>query len=421
MLKSVFVVLGLIVSSLLWGQYEDIRMEDYVYVTNVKSVSFSPNGETLNTAVTSLRNMSLYLSFDDLEGDIKDYTYDIIHCDRNWQPSQLQKIEYIEGFVNEEIDINLFSQGTFVPYTHYQLSLPNRDVDVLLSGNYVLAVYDGELGDEERYPVLTRRFVVVEPGVKVQTNARRPLDVSKIDTHQEFDLYIDNKDFPIIDPELYMQVSVTQNGNWNNSIDTLSPIFFVGNKITINNRDRISFLGLKEFRSLDIRSFDVISNDVQEVQLHDDGTDVLVKLGEPRLGAGYSNYPDANGAFVIDTRDDNNGTLQSDYATVIFSLRMEEELPEDVYVMGKFTDWQIDDTYKMSYDSYSGVYLAEILMKQGFYDYMFATERDGKLQPAAIEGSSFQAFNFYEIFVYLSEPGDRYDRCVGYSRVTPQY
>jgi len=36
------------------GQYEDLVMEDYIYVTNIKSVSLSPLGQTLQPAVTYL-------------------------------------------------------------------------------------------------------------------------------------------------------------------------------------------------------------------------------------------------------------------------------------------------------------------------------------------------------------------------------
>ena len=75
----------------------------------------------------------------------------------------------------------------------------------------------------------------------------------------------------------------------------------------------------------------------------------------------------------------------------------------------------------MLYDYTRDIYFAEVELKQGFYDYMFAIEKDGKLKPEYIEGSSFQTENFYEIFVYLREPGDRYDRVIGYSLVKPKF
>ena len=417
MIKSILLVLMLSFTFAATAQYEELRMEDYVYVTNIKSAHISPLGNTLEPAITYLGNgVVLRLSFDDMDADQKDFTYDIIHCDRNWMPStELAKQEYIEGFVNEEVDNWRFSTGTFVPYTNYTLNIPNRDVSLLLSGNYVIVVYEGE-EDEDRIPVLTRRFVVVDRQVSIQAEPRRPMDVSKIDSHQEFNLVIENKDFPIIDPMINLTVSVNQNANWNYAIENIAPRIALGEKIIVDNTGIVSFPALNEFRSLDIRSFDIVSNDIQALELTDNGTNILVKLGEPRVNNAYSTYPDANGAFVIDTRDNNNSATQSDYGNVIFSLDM-PEVTEDVYVLGKFTDWQVDDMYKMYYDNNREIYLAEIELKQGFYDYMFAVDNGGFLDPTPIEGSSFEALNFYCAFVYLREPGDRYDRVIGYAKL----
>lgn len=399
------------------AQYENIKMIDYVYVTNVKSVSLSPLGNTLEPAITYLNGASLQLTFDDMDGDQKDYTYDVIHCDRNWVPSDLQKQEYVNGFVNEEVDNWRFSTATFVPYTNYYLNIPNRDMSLTLSGNYVLVVYDGE-EDEERIPVLTRRFVVVDSKVNIETRARRPMDVTKVRTNQEFDLYINHEDFPMIDPMFNLTVSVVQNANWNTAFYELKPRFVVGNRLTIDNTNIVSFPGLKEFRSLDIRSLDIVSNDIEAIELTNNGTDILVHLGEVRANGTYSAYPDADGAFIIDTKDQTSSSTQSDYGNVIFTLNS-PPLVENVYVMGKFTDWQVDDMYKMEYNSEHEIYICEVEMKQGFYDYMFAVDNGGVLDPTVIEGSSYETQNFYQIFVYLREPGDRYDRVVGYIKVEP--
>ncbi len=403
-----------------YGQYDDLVMQDYTYATNIKSVSLSPSGSTLDPAITFLNNgVRLVLSFDDMDGDIKDYTYDVIHCDRNWNPSDMQKQEYIDGFVNEEVDNYRFSTGTYVQYTNYDLSIPNRDMRVVLSGNYVLAVYEGE-EVEDRFPILTRRFVVVDRKVNVTAKPRRPMKVLKMDTHQEFDLYLSKKDFQIVDPQLNVKVSITQNGNWYNSIDTLAPRVVIGDKIIIDNTNIVSFPGLKEYRSLDIRSFSIASNDVHSIDLHDEGTDVLVKLGFPRKHGTYSSYPDADGAFIIATKDQSSNLTQSDYCNVIFTLQT-PEVDEDVYVTGKFTDWLPEEQYRMTYDDSREIYIAQIQLKQGFYDYMFAVEKDGVLDAAEIEGSSYQAQNFYQVLVYLREPGDRYDRVIGYAKLNPGF
>lgn len=415
MLRIFYCFLLTFLSTGLFAQYDEITMEDYVYVTNVKSVALSPIGNTLEPAVTYLNGATLVLTFDDMDADQKDFTYDIIHCDRNWKPSDLQKQEYIDGFVNEEVDNWRFSQGTYVPYTSYTLNIPNRDLSITLSGNYVLVVYEGE-EDEDRIPIITRRFVVVDDQVTIETKPRTSFEASKISTHQVFDLSLNIEELNIVEPLQTLSVSINQNGNWNNAITDVRPKFPMGDRLMIDNTGKISFPGLKEFRSLDIRSFDIVSMDVHTLKLTDNGTDILVKLGQPRTFGGYRNYPDADGAFILANRDGVD-IMQSDYANVIFTLETAER-DEDVYVTGKFTDWVADDMYKMTYDPDRGIYVAEVELKQGFYDYYFAVLNDeGLLDPTPFEGSSFETDNFYQIFVYLREPGDRYDRVVGYKKL----
>ncbi|MDF1698247.1 MAG: DUF5103 domain-containing protein [Saprospiraceae bacterium] len=397
----------------LQGQYEDIYFEDYVYVTNIKSVKINPSGTPLEPPVFYLGNSQrLVVSFDDMDNVQKDFTYGIIHCNKDWEPSGLEMVEYIDGFIDEEIDNSAFSVNTFVPYINYQLSLPNNDLSWTISGNYLLVIYEG--GDvDDRIPVITRRFMVVDKKVNVSVKNRRPLDVTKLRTHYEFDLFVNNKDFKILDPRNNISVMVLQNYRWDIGIKNLKPRFFVGDQMTIDNTGLISFPAYKEFRSADIRSLDFVANGITSIDLNDYGTDVLLDLGRPRGDSYYTTIPDANGQFVIQNRDLGTDNTGGDYANVIFTLETPER-DEEIYVMGSFTDWKPDEMYRMRYYDDQKVYVAEILLKQGYYDFYYGVDEDGVLNARAIEGSWADTENDYQVFVYLREPGDRYDRLIGY-------
>lgn len=395
------------------SQYDDVLFEDYVYVTNIKSVAFYPVGAPLDPPILYLGNsQKMVLSFDDMDNVQRDYSYEIVHCNRDWTPSELERLEYIDGFVDEEIDDSDFSVNTFVPYINYRLPLPNRDLTWTLSGNYVLIVYEGS-EEDDRVPVITRRFMIVDKKVNASINNRRPLDVSKLRTHHEFDLFVSNKDFRIIDPRNNVSVDVLQNYRWDNAIYNLKPRFTVGEKMTIDNTGLVSFPAYKEFRPIDIRTLDYVANGINSIDLNDYGTDVLLDLGKPRRDAYYTTVPDANGQFVIQNKDQGGDRVGGDYANVIFTLES-PELEEEVYVTGKFTDWKPDEMYRMRYYHDKEVYIAEVLLKQGFYDYFYAVEKDGLLDPMPIEGSWADAENNYQVLVYLREPADRYDRLIGY-------
>ena len=149
------------------------------------------------------------------------------------------------------------------------------------------------------------------------------------------------------------------------------------------------------------------------IDLNAYGTDVLLDLGKPRRNSNYSTVPDANGQFVIQNKDQGSDRVGGDYANVIFTLES-HELEEEVYVAGRFTDWKTDEMYRMRYYEDREVYVAEVQLKQGFYDYFYAVDVDGHLDPAPIEGSWADAENMYQVLVYLQEPGGRYDRLIGY-------
>ena len=152
--------------------------------------------------------------------------------ENDWTPSEMERIEYLDGFVDEEVDNSFFSQNTFVPYINYQLPLPNVDLSWNISGNYLLVVYDG--GDvDDRFPVITRRFMVVDKKVNVSVRNRRPLDVTKLRTHFEFDLFVNNKDFKILDFRNTVSVTVLQNYRWDIALTDLKPRFATSCSISV--------------------------------------------------------------------------------------------------------------------------------------------------------------------------------------------
>lgn len=400
-------------SSILVAQYEDIYFEDYVYVTNIKSVKFNPSGNPLDPPIVYLGNSQrLILSFDDLDNQQKDYTYDIVHCNKDWTQSEMERIEYLDGFVDEEIDNSYFSVNTLIPYINYQLALPNVDLSWNISGNYLLIIYEGDDLDD-RIPVITRRFMVIDKKVNVSVNNRRPLDVSKIKTHYEFDLFVNNKDFKILDARNTISVTVLQNYRWDIAIQDLKPKFMVGEQMTIDNTGKISFPALKEFRSADIRSLDYVASGITSIDLNQYSTDVLLDLAKPRGDSYYTTVPDANGQFIIQNKDVGSDATGGDYANVIFTLESPER-SEEIYVMGSFTDWKMDEMYRMRYYDAQEVYVAEVLLKQGYYDFFYGINDDGVLNAREIEGSWSDTENNYQVLVYLREPTDRFDRLIGY-------
>ncbi len=73
----------------------------------------------------------------------------------------------------------------------------------------------------------------------------------------------------------------------------------------------------------------------------------------------------------------------------------------------------------MKWDIKMKVYETTLLLKQGWYDYQFATIEDGQFVTESFEGSHFETENEYETLVYFRNLGSRYDQLVGYIDLNP--
>jgi len=448
MKKIYFFFLLLMSSTFLLAQDDevdaDLVYDNFTYVDYIKSVNLHPPGVILSNPIIQLGSGALTLSFDDLKGESREYIYSVVHCNADWTPSELTEVEFMEGFNEEQIQNIEFSIRTLTDYTHYEVTIPNEDFRFTVSGNYLLKVYDNE---DDKFLVLTKRFMVVEPLFSVRGNATQSSIVKKGKTHQEIDFVILHKGVQINNPRREVKVTVLQNGRWDNAITGLEPQYIKGNELKYEFLDKISFLAGKEFRFFDLRSLRYRGNGIRRVEEFDDGYDVTLTPDETRAYTLKYNQRDINGGYVIGTVDNNNGGvnlsfsdddseeardtklallarqnmensiangIESDYANVLFSIKRNEPFyDKDVYVFGAFTDWQIREEFKMSYQEAVRAYVADINLKQGFYNYKYAVvPQKGKKIPdlSELEGDWFETENKYTVLAYFRPFGQRYDR-----------
>ena len=116
---------------------------DKIYKPNIKSVQLYRTGWDLSYPIIEMNSQDrISLSFDELTDQIKNYSYTIEHCDADWYSSGLAVEEYMSGFAQQPIHDYSLSFNTYVNYVHYRVSLPNEDVNILLSGNYIIKVFE---------------------------------------------------------------------------------------------------------------------------------------------------------------------------------------------------------------------------------------------------------------------------------------
>lgn len=412
----VFLLLLLSVAPLT-AQYDGIEFKDRIYVDYIRSVKFHLDGLFLSYPIVDLNSPTpLFLEFDDIDGGVKTFTYRIIHCDAQWEPSSnINEMDFQEGFSEMPINDYRFSYKVVTNFTHYELRLPNQDLRWKISGNYLLVIYEDE-GD--KFPVITRRFMVVDPMVRINPEFVRPAQVSKNRTHHEIDFVVDHQGLDIRSPMMEIKATVLQNGRWDNAITGLQPAFMRPGSLIFDHQDKVVFPAGKEFRFVDIRSLQRRGETVSAIERYRDRNEVILYREGKRFSQAYSFIEDINGNFVIESYDDPNGDLAGDYAYVLFTLASEGPMDGyDVYIFGALSGWELRPEFQMIFNESINSYVCKPLLKQGFYNYMYAAvpQNDPTAVPdfGPVEGNWWQTENEYIILIYYRPFGSRFDQLIG--------
>jgi len=391
------------------------QIDNQVLDENIITVQLNLASSQLSLPIVNLQSGSgiLVLQFDHLGDELRDYSYTIVHCNSDWKPSQLDDNEYIDGFTNDRITNINISFNTLMPYTHYMVGLPNRNMRWMLSGNYILKVFDED--DNDRV-VITRRFMVVEPQWRIAAEFVRTVKVEKLDTWHEIDFSVDPKGARINNVQNDVKAFILQNGRWDNAIGPLKPFIERSGSLSYDYQDVVTFPAGKEFRFFDIRTFDFRGDRVKIITENQDYFEVTLLTDESRNGRPVTFLPDANGRFVIDNQNFNQTLLQCDYANVLFSISQNLPLDDaDVYVFGELSDWQLKPEFKMSYSEEAHMYYLDAFLKQGYYNYqyMVVDTKTGKPDVDGFEGNWYETGNQYTILMYFRPFAARYDRLMG--------
>ncbi len=395
-----------------------LQAQDQAYNTNdvykdyVRTVRCFGGNDMLSYPIVNLDGF-LRLSFDDLEGDVKDYYYTIIHCNSDWTPSGLSAMDYIDGFETEEILDYEYSFNTLAEYTHYELTLPNNSMAFTKSGNYILKVFlDNDLDDV----VLTRRFMVVDNQVAVNINMVIPISVKKKRTHHEIDFDILHHNIDIRAPRQDVDVVIMKNGRWDTALRDIKPVFVRGKELIYDHQDKITFPAGREYRYVDLSSTRVRGDFVRE--LEDDGKMYYMHLIPDRNLKDVSHIQeqtDINGRYIVSNAHETNNELESDYITTFFTYLTDKPFTSgSVYLFGELTDWKIKPEYEMSYVESRGGYALKTLLKQGIYNYTYAFVDDetSTVDDTFTDGNWYQTENDYHVLVYYRPFGSRYDQLI---------
>ncbi|MDX1462545.1 MAG: DUF5103 domain-containing protein [Marinirhabdus sp.] len=355
----------------------------------------------------------MQISFDALNGEEEDFYYKIDHYNFDWTPSNLSKNEYLEGFDEVRIETYVNSLNTLQIFSHYYLTIPNRETRAITkSGNYLITFYD-----DYGTVIFSRKFIVMENTVGVSVDIKRARDLRRIQTDQVVQFTINSPSVILINPKRNVKTLVMQNGNLKSAITDLVPQYTIGTELIYRYDTEASFPGGNEFHNFDNKEIRGANNTIRRVELNELYEHFLFSDID-RSDRPYTFNPDINGDFVIRNIDAQNQNIEAEYVYVHFNLLYYEPLGDkELHLYGNFNNYTIDGSTYMRYNKETDSYQNARLFKQGFYNYKYVlVDRDGSIEPGAISGNFWETENDYTVLVYYRAPGERYDRVIGIGR-----
>jgi hypothetical protein len=388
---------------------------DHVYLDNIKSVKCAPATSAISLPVVTLKGADrVQLSFDDLDADVKNYYYTLVLCNANWKPAAVNPFDYIHGFLENRIDDYHYSTQPLQHYTHYSLTLPNQNCEPTRSGNYLVKVY---LDGDTSQLAFTRRLLVVDNKAIIKGTIQQPVNPKIFRSDQKVNFSVSLQGVNVTNPFSQVKVYILQNGRWDNDIHGIRPTFIKGDELEYNTENDCVFPASKEWRWMDLRSFRLQTERVATIQYNRNKTDVFLLADANRSLERYIYRRDINGHYYLAMLEQGyNPTYDGDYATVHFTFKAPEPFAgSDVYVFGELTNYECNASNRMTYNPTIGAYEGSLLLKQGYYNYMYGVIPQGsrKLDMDNTEGNWWETENDYTILIYYRPLGGRADELIG--------
>ncbi|MDR2622353.1 MAG: DUF5103 domain-containing protein [Dysgonamonadaceae bacterium] len=355
-------------------------------------------------------NGRIEINFDVMDAAPGAYTYTLTHCNADWTPSQLIQSEFMSGFQNRYVDDYATSFNTTMDYVNYRLTFPNEDIMLKVSGNYAVLIFPENSGE----PILCACFSVVEKqsDIAMQVTSQTDKGMNNLYQQVNFTLTYGNE---VKTPMQDLKVYVRQNNRTDNEAKLVKPLRIQRNQLIYEHVSSLIFEAGNEYRNFEMTTHQYNGLNIEAMKFYSPYYHALLYPDKVRSGRSYSYYEDINGKIFIRTLAGEESDIEADYYIVHFFLPCESPYPENVYILSEAFNNILDERSKMDYNPQEGGYVKSVLLKEGYYNYLYVTRKNNQQtgSTALLEGNYYQTENEYRVFVYFRRAGDKYDRLIG--------
>jgi len=266
-------------------------------------------------------------------------------------------------------------------------------------------------------------FGVVDKKVSLRATCSTDTEIDYHDSHQQLTLQVDCGSLPLRSPEDEIKLVVLQNRRWDGAVIAPSPTSQMGNKLLWEHCHALIFPAGNEYRKFEALSTRYPGMHAESMRWFEPYYHLTLQQDFPRTNYLYDE--DRNGLSVVRCEGSGDADTEADYVLTHFSLAMPYDEANDYYVSGRWATTGLSPEYKMIYNAEAEAYEATLILKLGYYNYLYLAAPKasagkalrGSTLPA--EGSFAQTENEYEILVYYRPTGSRYWQLV--NCITPLY
>ncbi|MDR0733067.1 MAG: DUF5103 domain-containing protein [Dysgonamonadaceae bacterium] len=391
------------------GNMQAQQFKTGAFSDRVKTLQVHPADKWDAAPIADL-NGEIVINFDVMEAAPGAFTYTVTHCNADWTPSQLIQSEFMSGFQNPYVDDYTQSFNTTVNYVNYRIAFPNENIRLKVSGNYAVLVFP----EHDDTPILCACFSLMERKSDIFMQATSQTDRGMNSFYQQVNFTITYGN-EVKTPMQDLKVYVRQNNRADNEAALLKPLRIQGNQLIYEHIPALIFEAGNEYRNFEMTTRRYNGLNIEAIKYFSPYYHVMLYPDPVRAGRSYSYYEDINGKFFIRTLSGTEAHTEADYYVVHFFLSCEKPFPETVYILSEAFNNLLDERSKMDYNPQAGGYEKSVLLKEGYYNYLYVTQKNGSPTGSAAlpEGNYYQTENEYRAMIYFRRTGDKYDQLIG--------
>lgn len=368
-----------------------------IFAARLGAVDLSPSSRPGDAPIIQIATgAKLKLRFDVLGLDVPVLAIRFKHFQPDWQDSGLPQPMFVKGNVYEIVNEQQVNNAMGPLYRSFSFEFPNKNLEFKLSGNYSMELFNPNTNEVW----LRLPFFIHENAQNLSLKVESIYSTGGAARvyHQPFSIYKlpEFVQFPITQ----IQSIYFKNQYWGKPV--------IGDRIDQNIQGELGFHPSR-------KSSFVADEQVRVANLLDPKPDNIriLEVDNPDNVLSVILNRDIMGLDVENSRSNRLRSvasfgLQDEYIDVQFSLEANPSyLNEQVYLVGDFNQWTIDERYKLRSDNNPDFAFLQtnVRLKEGVYGYKYVLlNRFNELNTQEFVNPFASYTNRYDNFIYYYDP-----------------